>query len=204
VADELEELARRVVVPSLKGAVSAGSWEGCVEAVVRDTPTEPAVVVGHSGAGPLLPQIASRLSETPQQLVFVDATVPPPSGTAPLIPDEFLASIKDLARGGILPRWSEWFQPETFEDLVPDPDRRAVVLADLPEVPLSFFDGRVPLPRGWSSVKGAFILLSDLYRSEAARAGSFGWPVSELPGAHLDIVIRAGEVADVLVDLPEP
>ena len=61
-----------------------------------------------------------------------------------------------------------------------------------------------PRREGWAGIEGAYILFSDLYRSEAIRAGSYGWPVRELPGAHLDIVTRPGEVADALLDLAEP
>lgn len=88
-----------------------------------------------------------------------------------------------------------------MEALVPDPGRRAAILADLPELPLSYFAGRVPLPSDWSSADGAYILLSDPYRSDAVEAASRGWPVIELPGAHLDIVSRPAEIADAIVDV---
>jgi hypothetical protein len=91
-----------------------------------------------------------------------------------------------------------------MEELVPDSEQRAAVVADLPAIPLSYFYESVRMPEGWAGIEGAYILFSDLYRSEAIRAGSYGWPVRELPGAHLDIVTRPGEVADALLDLAEP
>jgi hypothetical protein len=170
------------------------------DAVAAIPPQAGTVLVGHSGAGPLLPVIADRMVQPAARLVFVDAAVPPPTGVVPLVPDDFRRALARLAVDGMLPRWSEWFGPGVTERLLPDDDQRAAVVADLPELPLSYFDGRVPLPPGWQHAGGAYILLGDLYRPEAERAASYGWPVFELDGAHLDIVTRPREVADAIIE----
>jgi hypothetical protein len=168
-----------------------------VQTVVRNAPVgQPTVLVGHSGAGPFLPAIAGRMDPSPAQLVFVDAGVPPTEGTAPLIPDQLLESLRDLARNGMLPKWSEWFGTGAMQELVPDDDRRSAVVAELPELPLSYFDGRLHMPSNWSRSACAYILLSEPYRRDAAEAASRGWPVVELPGGHLDMVTRPTEVVD--------
>ncbi len=200
-AEELRQRGNNIVVPSLKQAAISGSWRACVDAAVRVARGEIAALVGHSGAGPLLPAIATRMAQPPRRLVFVDATVPSLSGDVPLVPEEFLPSLKALARRGTLPKWSEWFGPGTMEALVPDPDRRATVVADLPELPLSYFDGRVPMPSEWARIDAAYVLLSDPYRSDAAEAAARGWSVKEIPGAHLDIVTRPSDLADVLLEV---
>lgn len=202
VASELKQRGHRVALPSLKEAAIRG-WERCVDEVVRQAPPEPGILVGHSGAGPLLPVIAARMFPSPKRLIFVDATLPPADGTTPLAPEDFLEDIRALAQHGTLPRWSDWFGPHAMEELVPDAVRRAAVVADLPHLPLSYFDRRVSMPEGWANADGAYVLLSDTYRDDAARAVSFGWPVRELPGAHLDIVTRADDVSNVLLDLAQ-
>lgn len=159
------------------------------------------MLVGHSGAGPLLPVIASRMASSPSRLIFVDAGVPPATGEASLVPDQVLDSMRMLARAGMLPRWSDWFGPEAMESLIPDRSRRAVVLAELPELPLSYFEARVQMPSEWSSVDGAYILLSEPYRPDAAEAASRGWSVTELRGGHLDIVSRSADVAAGVVQV---
>ncbi len=189
------------MVPSLTEAAVSGDWQTCVDTVVGSAPGDEAVLVGHSGAGPLMPAIASRMDPPPVRVVFVDAAVPPESGEVALVPDEFLPSLKALARGGLLPKWSEWFGSGTMETLVPDPDRRGAVVAELSEFPVSFFESRVPVPASWAQTKGTFILLSEPYRSDAARALSRGWTVVEIPGGHLDIVTKPTELADTLFDL---
>ena len=203
VAQELRRRGHHVVVPAPLAAAVVGGWRAWTDAVVDDIGTrEAAMIVGHSGAGPLLPVIASKVVSPPSQLVFVDVGLPPVSGDAPLVPDQFLDALRALAHNGVLPKWSEWFGPTAMEELIPEEDHRAAVVAELPEVPLAYFEATVPLPEGWSSAtSGAFVLLSEPYRSDAIEAASRGWPVLELPGAHLDTVVRPAEIADALVDL---
>jgi hypothetical protein len=115
------------------------------------------VIVGHSGAGPLLSLIASTVVPPPWQLVFVDAGLPPIRGDATVVPDQFLGALSALAHDGVLPKWSEWFGPTAMEKLISNEERRAAVVAELPEVPLSYFAAAVPLPGRWSSATiGAF------------------------------------------------
>jgi hypothetical protein len=110
-----------------------------------------------------------------------------------------LDSLRTLARGGMLPKWSEWFGAEVLEALVPDRNRRAVVLAELPELSISYFEGRPQMPREWSSIEGAYILLSDPYRPDAG-------PIPRMVGhgatrGHLDIVTRPADVAEALLEV---
>jgi hypothetical protein len=106
----------------------------------------------------------------PWQLVFVDAGLPPISGDATLVPDQFLGALRALAHDGVLPKWSEWFGPTAMEELISNEEHRAAVVAELPEVPLSYFEAAVPLPGRWSSATiGAFLLLSEPYRSRPRR-----------------------------------
>jgi pimeloyl-ACP methyl ester carboxylesterase len=201
VSEELRQRGHRVLVPSLVRAVASGRWHDVVDAVVHDAEVEDyGVLVGHSGAGPLLPVIATRMAPSPTRLVFVDAAVPPVRGEASLVPDQMLDSLRTLARDGMLPRWSEWFGPEMMEALVPDRERRARVLVELPQLPISYFEGRPQMPSDWSSIEGAYILLSDPYRPDAAEAVSRGWSVTELRGGHLDIVTRPADVAEALLE----
>jgi hypothetical protein len=202
VAEELGGRGHAVTVPSLVEAALTGHWEGCVRKVVTEAPGG-AVLVGHSGAGPLLPAIAAGMPHPPARLIFVDAAVPPASGEARLVPKEFLESLTGLAPHGVLPKWSEWFGPRAVESLIPDPHRREVVLAELPELPLGYLEGRVPMPVDWDEAGCGYVLLSEAYRADAAEAGRRGWPVIELLGAHLDLVVRPAQLAAALVELAD-
>ncbi len=198
VAAELAARGHRVTVPAVPPAATALGWAGFVGAVaaLATGPGHP-VLVGHSGAGPLLPRIAVRLRA--QALVFVDADIPPEAGETTVVPDEFLAFLRGLASGGILPPWSRWFGPDSMRELIPDDQARGLVCAEMPALPLSYFESRVPVPAGWASTRCGYVLLSEAYAAQAARAAASGWPVARLPGAHLDIVTRPAEVAAAIL-----
>jgi hypothetical protein len=200
VAEELAARGHQVTVPSVPPAATALGWSafvGAVGALARglDSP----VLVGHSGAGPLLPRIATRLR--PRALVFVDAGVPPEAGETTPVPAEFLEFLQGLASGGVLPPWSEWFGPDSMREQIPDDHKREIVSAELPPLPLSYFQARVPVPAGWTSTRCGYILLSDAYAEEASKAAASGWPVVRLPGAHLDIVTRPAAIADAILSV---
>jgi hypothetical protein len=200
VAAELTGRGHRVVLPATPPAATSLGWAafvGSVVALARGLHSP--VLVGHSGAGPLLPQIADRLDAS--ALVFVDSDVPPESGDAPLVPPDFLEFLRELAQGGRLPPWSEWFGPAAMAELVPDEDMRAVVLADMPALPLSFFEERVPVRVGLTASRCGYVLLSEVYADQAAKAEVSGWPVIRLIGGHLDIVTRPEAVADAIVSV---
>jgi hypothetical protein len=200
VADELRARGHQVSVPSVRPPYD--SWEIFADAVATQAAGQaagPAAVVGHSGAGPLLPQIAARITAA-GPLVFVDADLPPETGEATLMPAEILAELRSLAPDGVLPPWSDWFGPGVMRELVPDDAKRAVVTAELPSLPLSYFEARVPVPAGWVAAPGGYVLLSEeAYGGQAAAAAARGWPVVRLRGAHLDIVTRPAEVAEAIV-----
>jgi hypothetical protein len=198
VGAELTDRGHRVSIPAVPpGATSLGwpAFVGSVGALARGS-AKP-VLVGHSGAGPLLPLIGDRLGAG--ALVFVDADVPPESGSTPLVPEEFLEFLRGLVVGKRLPPWSEWFGPDAMAALVPEDDRRALVCAELPSLPMAYFEDRASVPDGWTDGTCGYVQLSDAYAEQSATAEGRGWPVARLAGRHLDIVTQPGAVADAIL-----
>jgi hypothetical protein len=138
----------------------------------------------------LLPAIAESFSGEVAGMTFVDAFLPPASGTARLIAAKFIDELSALATDGVLPPWSNWFGEELMRDLVPDPARRTRVEHDMPRLPLSSLQMEIPIPDGWDRRPCAYLLLSaQPYAPSAAHARSRGWPVAEIEGGkHLDPV----------------
>jgi hypothetical protein len=163
----------------------------------------PLVLVGHSGAGPLLPTIAGALACDVAALVFVDAFLPPARGSAPLAPAAFLWQLRTLERDGVLPPWSRWFGENGIRALVPDEDVRAALEREMPRLPLAYFEASVPLPERWDERPCAYVLLSrDPYGESAADARGRGWPVAEIEGAHhLALVTDASDITAALLGL---
>ncbi|HUB39633.1 MAG TPA: alpha/beta fold hydrolase [Streptosporangiaceae bacterium] len=198
VADELTARGHRVTVPAVPPAATALGWPAFVGAVsALSAGASNPVLVGHSGAGPLLPRIGTRIGA--RALVFVDADIPPEDGQATLVPEEFLEFLRGLANGGVLPPWSDWFGSDAMRELIPADEARRIISAELPAVPLSYFEAHVPVPPGWTDTPCGYVLLSEAYAEQAARAAASGWPVVRLPGAHLDIVTRPAAIADAIL-----
>jgi hypothetical protein len=207
VARELEGNGRVALVPSLVDLARAPApqWEHACRAVRASTAhvRGPVILAGHSGAGLLLPTIAERLSCPVGGLLFVDTFLPPPTGTAALAPPEFLDDLRARARGGVLPPWHRWFGENALRGLVPDDAMRATLEAEIPRLPVSYFEGRPPVPEGWDRRRCAYLLLSEEpYSAAADDAKARGWPTAALPGAHhLSPVTHAQAVTDSLLAL---
>jgi pimeloyl-ACP methyl ester carboxylesterase len=163
VAHELERRGRVAVVPSLLGVAEATEprWRHVPEAVrvVISHLRRRVVLVGHSGAGPLLAVIADALAVEVAVLVFVDS-LPPPAGPT-LGPPEFVDQLRAMATDGVLAPWSRWFGADAMRELVADQRLRADLEAEMARLPLSYFDAAVPLPDDWASRRPcAYLLLS--------------------------------------------
>jgi hypothetical protein len=107
VALELERQGHRALVPSLAVPEDPPDRNGRqdVEAVsaALSAVAEPVVLVGHSGAGLLLPAIPDATTAPVSSLNFVDSDVPATSGTTPMVPPFLLEHLRSLAVDGMLP-----------------------------------------------------------------------------------------------------
>jgi pimeloyl-ACP methyl ester carboxylesterase len=206
VASALEARDREALVPSLLGIADAPAprWRRGVEAVRSAAAGigRPVVLVGHSGAGPLLPSIADALSAQVAALIFVDASLPPASGLAPLVPAGFVDQLRAIATDGVLPPWSSWFGQDAMRDLVPDGALREVLEQEMPRMPLGYFEDSVPVPEGWIERPCAFLLLTEAYGESIADSRARGWPVAEVTDVqHLAPATDPIPVTDALLDL---
>lgn len=198
-----EELTRHridVVVPDLHRITQGPLPQDFTDALGRVIREHDAVVlVGHSGAGPLLPLAAATCDLMSVRYVFVDAAIPPPGSVLPTSAD-FRQQLEALVDAdGLLPPWHTWWGRDGMTWLVPDPDRRRRVTADVPRLPLSYFDAEVIAPSGWERAAGGFVLLSETYRSFARTAVSYGWPLVEVSGTHLELVNDPKTVAQAII-----
>ena len=165
------------------------------DASARAAAGDDVVVVGHSGAGGLLPLVMPGA-----QLLFIDAGIPPAVGPYSL-GGTFTSTLRGLAVRGILPPWSTWFGEHVMEQLVSDGDRRQLVASELPKVPLTLYEATLDAPGGWRHGRHAYVLLSEAYREDAALADELGWRVEERLGGHLDIVNDDESIAALIIDV---
>jgi pimeloyl-ACP methyl ester carboxylesterase len=208
-ADALAALGHPAVLLDLRPSVVAPPVHQVLLGAFADAMSEelldgPVVLIGHSGAGPLLPGFADALEDEVAGLVFVDAGLPTPGRAwRDTVPASLYAELRAMSREGQLPRWPRWFTPNPLETLVADQELRAEIADEAPEVPIAFLKEERPEVE-WHGPAG-YVLLSDPYASDAAAAESRGWPVRRLATHHLapatDPVPVAGAILEVLTEL---
>jgi hypothetical protein len=163
------------------------------------------VLVGHSGAGYLLPQLGAARRAARRGVagyVFLDAGVPHGRAATRLAlletEDAELADNlgRSLAAGAAYPDWTD----DDLRELVPDERRRGALVSSLRPRRLDFFTEPLPFPADWPDAPCAVVTLSESYASTAQVARTRGWTVVEArpAGGHFAACVDAVAVADAL------
>lgn len=186
-ADALAALGHPAVLLDLRPSVVAPPVHQRLIGAFTDAMSDealagPVVLVGHSGAGPLLPAFADAMEDSVSGLVYLDATLPTPGVSwRDTAPAELYARFRDLGRDGLLPRWHQWFDIDPLAAL--DDTLRAAIADESPEVPLAFLKEARPTV-DWTG-RESYVALSDAYAAELAQARDRGWTVRRLDSHHL-------------------
>jgi len=178
-ADELRRKGVEAVVPTLTGAEASGPpyWRGHAEAVARAlepvAPERPLILVGHSGAGPLLPATRQIIQRRVAAYIFVDAFIPRDGASRRDLFEshEGVAQFRQAAADGLLPTWSE----EDLRDVIPDPERRRRFAAELRPLPLAVYEEPLPVFAGWPDAPCGYLQFSPIYDTPARHAQDEGW-----------------------------
>jgi hypothetical protein len=198
VASELSGRGYEVGAPDLTGTVMAGP-PYCVrqaEVIARSASGQPVVLIGHSGAGPLL-AAAGALAGQVRGYLFVDAGLPTPGQTwMDTVPADLVAQVREMADArGWLPPWPQWWGDEVLAELLPDPATRRQFTSGCSPLPLAMFaEVHPPVPH-WPDAPGAYLQLSEAYQDQADRARERGWPVTRQMSHHLALLTEPGQVA---------
>jgi hypothetical protein len=153
------------------------------------------ILIGHSGAGPLLPTFGAGADVA--GYVFVDAGLPTPGQSwMDTAPADLVDRLQTLAQDGWLPPWSQWWGPDGLADLLPDSELRQRFTEDCPPLPLAMFGERRPAVSPWPDASCAYLRLGDSYQAEFKEARGLGWVTTELPSHHLAMLTDPGAVAD--------
>jgi hypothetical protein len=204
VAADLAGRGWEVSVPDLTGSTMAGP-PYCLrqaEVIARGASGQPAILIGHSGAGPLLAIAGTLIGEVPGY-IFADAGLPIPGQTwMQTAPPELAARVREMAdQQGWLPPWPQWWGEEIMAELIPDPVARRHFTAGCPRLPLAMFEEVHPPAPKWPDAPAAYLQLSEAYHDQAATARELGWPVTERMSHHLAPLTHPGMVAGSLHDL---
>lgn len=207
VASELENRGQVVIVPDLTPALSTGGGHAVrqAELVGGAVEAESVVLVGHSGAGPLLPMIARKLAQrdiTVLATIYVDAGLPHPGQSAlDVLPPAAVEQLREMTVDGWLPPWTSWWPPEQLEAMLPDEQLRTAMVDSCVRLPFSLFAEKLPDMDTDEPSRSAYIRLSSPYDGYADEAEQRGWVVRRLDGNHLSILATPVEVTDSLQDI---
>ena len=199
VADLLRSRGHDAMVPSLPPIVATP--DDVIAGWLREIPADrDLLLVPHSNAGLYVAALAK--TRTVRGSVFVDAGLPSGETTTPTAPPAFRQFLGGLAdHRGLLPPWTQWWEPSDVAAILPDPATRAAVEDDQRRLPLSYFDADVPSPPGWEAMPAAYLAFGDTYADERSSAKGRGWPVRTLPGEHLHVLADPDAVTDALLGL---
>lgn len=204
-ADALAALGHPAVLMDLRPSVVAPPVHQVLLGAFADAMSDelldgPVVLIGHSGAGPLLPAFADALEDSVTGLVFVDAGLPTPGRSwRDTVPAALYAELRGMSREGQLPRWQRWFASDPLVELVADPVLRAEIADEAPEVPIAFLKEERPEVE-WTGPAG-YVQLSPPYAGDAALAHERGWPVRHLATHHLAPATDADPVARAVLEV---
>lgn len=203
VAQEMGEAGHDIQVADMSGALADGPpyWSRQVEAIADCAAGRRVVLVGHSGAGPLL-AAAGGVVDRVDGYVFVDAGLPHPGRSwTETAPPALVAQLRAMAEDGWLPPWAEWWGPDGLKELVPDVGVRERFAAGCPRLPLAMFEEVQPPAPGWPDAPCGYLRLSEGYQDAAAEARALGWPVTEVPTDHLAVLTDPPLVARAVLGL---
>lgn len=198
VRERLTDRGWHVITPT--PAVSPRDPHDVLQAYLAALPYgEDLILVPHSNAGLYVPVIATQ--RRVRAFVFVDALLPTRSGFIEMAPP---AAMLDVLRqkadaDGLLPPWTAWWEEADVADLFPDSTIRERVERELPHLPLTYFDGSMPIAAGWDQRPGAYLAFGDTYDKHRTEAEKRGWSVVTLAGAHLHMLVEPVQVASQIL-----
>jgi hypothetical protein len=202
VAGALAARGARAVVPDLHATpATAPYW--AAHAATAAAPLAgmagPLFLVGHSGAGALLPAIRQALGRPVAGYIFVDAD-PQQDGRSRLArfaDPAAAAAFRDAAVDGSLPMWTAG----DLQEEIPDPALRARFVAELRPCPLAVYEEELPVFPGWPDAPVAYLQFSAPYDPGAQHARAAGWRYRSMPAGHFHMLVDPDSVAAALLDL---
>ena len=202
VADELTRRGVRAVAPVLECPVAVPSsyWELHTQAVAHVVSgNDAAVIVGHSGAGPLLPAIGAAIEPEVTCYIFVDSDIPRDCASRLDLfePAESAEVFRRSAEDGMIQPWNY----TQLQGLIQDADTRRSFSRQLRLIPLAVYEEPLPVPTGWPDVTCGYIRLSDAYPESVETANRPGWRFADVGGGHFGMLNDRALMAETLLDL---
>ena len=200
VADSLRRDGHAVCTPSFSELTEGPGayWPRHLDAVAKTMAGREVVLVGHSGAGPLLPAMGTAHGRV-RGYVFVDATLPV---------DGYRRADSVTAEERQSRRWREAAArgeaPNPWRDVrmwrrVGVTDRALVerLAAETPRIPLTMHEEPISVPDAWPDAPVSYLAFrpNPFYAATLKEARARGWTVEEMAGGHFHMLVDPAAVA---------
>ena len=156
------------------------------------------ILVGHSYGGLVIRGVAARSASRIRRLVYLDALVAEPGQSVfDLNSPQFRKRVEDDAAAN-----GDGYKVAPMLEIlgVSDADDLAWIRPRLRPQPIGTFTEPVQAPAGESPPPSTFVVCSQSgFQETAAKCRAKGWPVLEIDCGHDAMVIKPGELADLLV-----
>jgi Alpha/beta hydrolase family len=205
-AESLQHAGHQTLVPTLSNTLTTAPYwqqhaQSVAQAIASGQVDGNPVLVGHSGAGPLLPAIRAALNVTVAAYLFVDAGLPQNNKSRLEMFDspEEVARFRAAAVNGLVPPWTA----NDLREVIPDDDLRQRFAAELElrPMPLAVYEERLPVFTGWPDAPCGCLQFSPAYDSAAHEAQARGWPYRKLASGHFHMLVAPEAVTAALLDL---
>ncbi len=208
VAERLVAGGLEVRVPVLQDRTGEGPcWQQQADGVALTLhgAKPPWLLVGHSGAGALLPAIRQALGGPVAGYIFVDAGIHRDGLTRleamQAESPEFATQLRGhLVSGGRFPEWED----DQLRPIIPDGRLRTGLLAELRPRPLAFFEEPISIFAAWPDAPCGYVQFSSAYDAPAAQARAAGWPFRSFmnhAAGHFHMLVDPVAVAGALIEL---
>ena len=203
VANELRQRNKVTINPSLFDAPDPliPYWQqharAVAQAVIREIPNEPVILVGHSGGGMLLPAIQQSLGQPVQGYLFVDAQLPQNGFSRFDLFDlpESVVQFRDAAVDGLLTPW----RSDDLREVIPDTAIREKFVADMRPMPIAIYEEPISVFDGWPNAPCMYLQFSSTYDDSARQARERGWPYIKMDGEHFHMLVAPAQVAETIL-----
>ena len=204
---EMEKRGIDAIAPTLTNHPNSTRlyWQQHAESLARSLTqipqTQSLVLVGHSGAGPILPIIRQSVAHSIGAYVFVDAGIPRNNSSRidlMRLQDHQWAEQfhQALLQGERFPTWNE----DDLREVIPDEDLRRKMVTEINPRPLAFFIESIPVFAGWPDAPCAYIKFSSPYDWDFRQAKRANWLAREVNAGHFHMLVDPSAVTNVIVD----
>lgn len=203
VANELHQSNIEAGLVVLSRPVNAPYYTQQAESIAKVVNELPAhslpILVGHSGAGVLLPAARQMIERPIYGYILVDSDIPRDGKSRlDLFSDPAEAEqLRKSADNGKLPAWSE----AELREVIGPPLMREMVAAEVRPTPLALYEEPIQVSPDWPDAPCGYIQFSPAYETACQQAKHNNWETHILPGTHFHMLNRAGEVANTLVKI---